>query len=725
VTSRVSSQPSAPGLEWVREQFFGPDESAKTVPETFKAQTLARANAVSRALELALHEIDNHDSPTEHRAWLGDGLERLRARKTSLDAGCETLALRDVEVPLRVVLMGRTMAGKSTLFEFLSEGDGARVGDGGQRFSRDATARVAKGLDIEVVDTPGVGAMDGLEDYETAFGEVANADLILWVATDQATQEQTGRALEALADLGKPILVALNCLKDVSDEIGLLDILEDPDLIFGGDALGNLAPIRRHLARAGGRYVHAVEIHAQGALLSISGSLSAEESATLYSNSRIESLIDELRKQAQRTADQRRLVSISDSIRSELMDTMSAIEDAHVTARRGVAAATGLRRDFRARGLRRVDDACDELKASFDSAVTSRERWADHVDVDQRLDVLNRNLDEEFERLRAELVSSVSAISGALESDLQMIAVDVGEDWASFDTGSFRGLNSRASIWGNRVVKTGGRFAIGLGGLYLGAQIGAWVGTALGPGPGTAIGLVVGSVVGPVAALLGANKLIDWIGDKTFRSAEEVHKRRREKVGAQMSQLLEKLREDLESASQTVRQEWLDAVDSEVSRLSASCATLQSSAEVLQQVLLEYFEPAIIQIDTELARDLLRNSGHVRAASAMTRATRWRGAGIAIELPEAAYSELVLFPIDETVDRIIPTSASGFPGTSALQIIRRLTDQALTINRLTADELDVTLDANPASGIVEAWEALATVHTGVNVHIRETGGGQL
>ncbi|MBH0009573.1 GTPase domain-containing protein [Salinibacterium sp. SWN1162] len=709
----------------MREQYFGADESAKTTPAAFKAQALASANAVAGALDIALQEISAQDSSTEHRAWLGDSLDCLQARKENLDAVRKTLAQRDVELPMRVVLMGQTMAGKSTLFEFLSEGDGSRVGEGGQRFSRDSCARSAAGLDIEVVDTPGVGAMDGQEDYEAAFAEVANADLILWVATNQAVQEQVGRALEALADLGKPIIVALNCREDVSDEPGLGNMLEDPELTFGGDALGNLAPIRRHLARAGSRYIRAVPIHAQAALVAISGTLSDNESRKLHTNSRIDALLDELRSQAQRTVDQRRLISISDSIRTELMDTISATQNAHEAARRGAAVATGLQNDFRTQGLRRVNDASEELKASFDSSISARERWADHVDVDQGVDALNRHLDEEVELLRAELKKSVSAISGTLESDLQMIAVDVAEDWAAFDTGSFRGLNSRASIWGNRAVKAGGRFAVGMGGLFLGAKIGALAGTALGPGLGNAIGLVVGSVVGLVAGLVGVNKLIDWIGDKTFRSAEEVHKRRREKVRAQVSELLEELREDLETANETVRREWLDAVDSEVSRQATSCAILQRTADVLQQFLFEELEPAIMQIDAELACELLRNSGRVRAATAVTRATRWRGAGIAVELSDAAYSELVLFPLEETVDRIIPTSANGFPGTNALQIIRRLTNHALTINRLTADELDVSLDANPAPGIREAWEALAAVHAGVDVHIRETGGGQL
>lgn len=35
--------------------------------------------------------------------------------------------------------------------------------------------------------------MDGDDDFRIAFDQVAAADPILWVSSDQATQEQTGR----------------------------------------------------------------------------------------------------------------------------------------------------------------------------------------------------------------------------------------------------------------------------------------------------------------------------------------------------------------------------------------------------------------------------------------------------------------------------------------------------------------------------------------------------
>nr|WP_221376990.1 GTPase [Actinoplanes polyasparticus] len=723
MTWRIFSQPGTSGQGSAREWISGSDDSSSTVPAAFRAFLVTGGREVSRELARASQAIDVQLGTSEHRRSLEGAVDRLRHSVVHLEAVCESLADRDVERPFRVVLMGRTMAGKSTLFEYLSAGDGDRVGDGRQRYSRDSCVRVAKEIGVEIVDTPGVGAMDGREDYEVAFGQVADADLILWVATDQATQEQTGRALERLSDLGKPILVALNCLADVTDEIGLLDMLEEPGLVFGGDAEGNLAPIRRHLLRAGGRYIDAVAIHAQAAELARSGSLSVEESRILHANSRIDSLISALRFQADRTVEQRRIVSICDNLRLALLDAASALEDARATASSALTASMGMQLEFRKRALRRVDDAHEETKAAFAAAIAARERWAESVDVDRDLDEINERLNREIAVLRTEVEQSVADAGQRLTADLKGVAIDVADDWAGLGVDGFQDLGGRGAVWGNRAVKAGGRFAVGLGGLALGAKAGAVAGTFLTPGLGTAIGVVAGGVIGLAVSFLGLDRFIDWIGDEIFRSAAEVRERRRRKVRDQMSELLTKLRDGLVPECDRIRQDWLDAVEDEVARQYAACAVLERSIAVLQRVASDEVEPAITRIDTELGRELLRCTGHERVASAVIRATRWRGAGIAVEVSGPNFTELTLDPTTECVERIVPTSVHSSANTNALQIIRYLADREVTVHETGSDTLDIALNEPVAPGAWEAWHALARVHTGVDVRIKETDEG--
>ncbi|MBX3077962.1 MAG: 50S ribosome-binding GTPase [Cryobacterium sp.] len=726
---RVPSQPRTVGEEWARELIFGVDSASKTSPQVFRERIVAYATDVVRTLTFAAKEVEGIASSTElnsaHKGII-DVLQELVAR---LDGVREQLKIRDVERPFRVVLMGRTMAGKSTLFEYLTGGDGERVGVGGPRTTRVVCVGTVADIGIEIVDTPGVGAMDGQEDFDSAFGQVTDADLILWVASDEATQAQTGEALELLSDIGKPILIALNCLHDVSHETGMNDMLESPELVFEGDAVDNLVPIRRHLAMAGGQDLGAIAIHAQAALLSVSGLPTGDESRILHQNSRIDSLMGELQYQRDRTADMRRIISICDYLRVELLETARIVGETVVIARSMLTASRGSQQEFYTRARRRIEDAYEELNAAFVSAVTTRERWVEKVDVDQNDRKINDQWDQEISQLRAEIERCGSDIGQRLDAGLKEIAIDVADDWAEVDIDGFRDLGGRGMIWGNRLVKAGGRVAVGaLGtwaGVAAGAKIGAIAGTALTPGLGSAIGLAVGMIAGLLVALFGVNRGIDWIGDRIFRSPSEVHERRRQKVREQLSPMLKELAEKLESAGYEVRSSWLSAIDGEFARQATASDTIEQAMAVLMHVSSKELEPLLTQVDTELAREILRHLGRDRAASAVTRATRWRGAGMAVELPEADFSELVLFPTDEMIERILPTVARAPMQNSALHVIRNLTDHDLTVHKMEPGHLFLSLGARAVVGVREAWASLAQAHTSVRVDISEMVEGDL
>ena len=258
----------------------------------------------------------------------------------------------------------------------------------------------------------------------------------------------------------------------------------------------------------------------------------------------------------------------------------------------------------------------------------------------------------------------------------------------------------------------------------LGAKIGAVAGTAFGPGLGNAIGLGVGAILGLVVGLLGISRGIDWLGDKIFRSPAEVHERRRRKIRDQLSPLLRELDEKLKKAGDGVRRAWLKAVDDELAHQLDAAAAMERVLVILERVAAEV-EIALTKVDIEIAREILRKAGRDRAASAVTHATRWRGAGLAVELTEPAFSELVLFPTDDMVERILPTSAQASATASALQVIRSLTDHSVTVHKMEPDRLHITLGAPATPGTREAWEALAQAHTSVRVRINETAGDAL
>ena len=135
--------------------------------------------------------------------------------------------------PLRVVLLGRTQAGKSTLFSYLTGSDVSPVGHGEQRFTRSAVALPMAGrADVVVVDTPGVGALDGDEDREMALDEARQADLVVWVATNNSQPSETASALSQVARWGVPMLLVFNCREDLVDGGAVDQFLAYPDSTF-------------------------------------------------------------------------------------------------------------------------------------------------------------------------------------------------------------------------------------------------------------------------------------------------------------------------------------------------------------------------------------------------------------------------------------------------------------------------------------------------------------
>ena len=115
-----------------------------------------------------------------------------------------------------IALFGRTMSGKSTLMEILTHGDGSSIGKGGQRTTRDVRSYDWEGL--KVTDVPGIAAFEGREDEELAFEAAAQSDLVLFLITDDAPQNEEAECFARVRRLGKPILGICNVKAALNDE---------------------------------------------------------------------------------------------------------------------------------------------------------------------------------------------------------------------------------------------------------------------------------------------------------------------------------------------------------------------------------------------------------------------------------------------------------------------------------------------------------------------------
>lgn len=137
-----------------------------------------------------------------------------------------------------ITLFGRTMTGKSTLMEILTEGDGTSIGKGSQRTTRDVRKYTWNGL--EITDVPGVGAFKGEDDEQIAFEAAKTADLILFLITDDAPQIAEAECFSRIVNLGKPIICIMNVKAAISVEKSIKLAMRDVSKRFDMDRLNKI-----------------------------------------------------------------------------------------------------------------------------------------------------------------------------------------------------------------------------------------------------------------------------------------------------------------------------------------------------------------------------------------------------------------------------------------------------------------------------------------------------
>lgn len=121
-----------------------------------------------------------------------------------------------------IVVFGRTMAGKSTLMEILTHGNGASIGKGAQRTTRDVRDYHWQGM--KITDVPGIAAFNGREDERLAMEAAKKADLILFLITDDGPQKNEAEKLAELRKLGKSVLGIVNVKSPLSMERKTLEL---------------------------------------------------------------------------------------------------------------------------------------------------------------------------------------------------------------------------------------------------------------------------------------------------------------------------------------------------------------------------------------------------------------------------------------------------------------------------------------------------------------------
>lgn len=623
----------------------------------------------------------------------------------------------ELDAPMRVVLMGRTMAGKSSLLSALTGAHHDRVGDGRQRFSRDVFgAPIRASDDIEVVDTPGVGAYDGVEDFEKAFAAAYEADLIIWVASNDSIQEETARALRLLSLIGKPIVVALNCRQTLGG-VGKVNLLRFPERVFGNRD-GLVDEIKRHMEASGVTPLSVVYLHALAATSALTGESFDPE---LHHASRIDHLVDVLLHEHKSHRQSRRVMRLIDSQRLPADETSLALAAGASTLAAMAERDRAMTTDIHIRLTRIVRSSQEAVFADIDNAVGRRRDW--HLTVTDFGDSLPSAWESEIAALQIDLATSIEHHLSALAAALEEAVDDANAEWSSVPADQFRlgNLHGFDHVWGNRLLRAG----IGVGG----AIAGGWAGMQA----GAAIGAVVGAVGGPAAIVTGIVGGVIGLGvgvalkplkvsvDRLVLGRDGVLRKRREQLAAQLGSVLDDLSTTYSGAVMAHFDGLRVRLSEERSRAEEHSRALDRAAdrwtrhgEDLQSLLRE--------LDRETTAILLRVVGRERLARSVRRSTRLPGICILTEFEPTAFWEAWLFP-PNVGERLLPGKPAmpGGAAASSLAYALGLLEAPVQLTRADSSSAFLHVDADVPTNICEAWADGLTQHIGAQISIEATG----
>lgn len=221
-----------------------------------------------------------------------------------------------------ITLFGRTMAGKSTLMEILTEGDGTSIGKGSQRTTRDVRKYTWNGL--EITDVPGIGAFEGEEDEQIAFEAAKTADLILFLITDDAPQAAEAECFSRIINLGKPIICIMNVKAAIAEDKSIKLAIRDINKRFD---MERLSKIRNQFLlfsdQFGQSWSHIpfVYVHLKSAYLA-QCTEDKERSREFYTISRVEYLKKRIVEQVRTKGEFYRIKTFIDIISNPILESM-------------------------------------------------------------------------------------------------------------------------------------------------------------------------------------------------------------------------------------------------------------------------------------------------------------------------------------------------------------------------------------------------------------------
>lgn len=225
-------------------------ENARAIAEEALARSLPHFQQLSKLLTNYSYDLGNVSLPDdrglsqtaaaavrEARGHLGQ-IQQALVEQTSgwqRDVLSRFEVLQGSAAKVRVALFGKTRAGKSTLMEALTEGDGRAIGVGRQHTTVQikSYAWPRNRPLLEIVDTPGIEGFQGDQLAAMAEEFIEQADHIFFLMSDDAVTTGELERFGHIHTLGKTVTVILNVKEK---DLDLL--LDTSELVFDPERLG-------------------------------------------------------------------------------------------------------------------------------------------------------------------------------------------------------------------------------------------------------------------------------------------------------------------------------------------------------------------------------------------------------------------------------------------------------------------------------------------------------
>lgn len=651
---------------------------------------------------------------------VADGAEDMRPMAKWLQglhdhAGTAIDDLPTADAPARVVLMGRTQAGKSTLFSYLTDTSDSPVGAGGQRTTiKVFRAPYRHDNRILIADAPGVGARDGIADQRVALDEARRADLVVWVFTTDSLPEDTRANLALVASWGVPMIPVLQCLE------GLVTVPPDPELDELQERAFLKTPERHpaaimenyagHRKRADRTFADArqdpgpwIPVHAQAALLA--QAREAERASALLAASNVREMELAIEAAVGADLDAQRMVATADIARRALDEIRVHLQSQAVALRDQVANETNEFEDLR----QKIHRELHRFRSRHSQATRSRLRRLDTwADAHYRDD--DKTLAENWATTESELDEAIEGIEKLHWESLQHRLAEIGRDVSA----------SWRKVAEQQAARQGPRSKVPVNPVWLDPAVRVGAGVVGGVIGGILSGNPIGAVVGAALADRLSATISGWLGSRR----KQLNRRR----GDLHSKVLEAKGEFLAAALAR----WDDQVERINALLEESGTAIRARAQTLRQYAAQMDEisvsaaGSVTSIDESLVRDLLALRGYEHVAGEVREVRRTPGGTTLVGLgSERALEEALLRPPAGLGDvRYYPVHASTVRRVAHASRLGRLDTQRAGMSFIDSSgpSLRIVMDVPAAALLNEQW--VATTVSGAECEVTPAAQGK-